>query len=98
MATLKSIPKAKVWYKSIKVGDKLLIQLHPKHIWYSNVRDKQLIAVVQTVHHDGTFCTVTEESIVPAFNHHLVLIGPAGTDWEDSYPATIIKKIKQPIE
>jgi hypothetical protein len=98
MATLKSIPKAKVWYKSIKKGDKILVQLHPNHTWYRDTRDEQLVATVFDVHADGCFACKTEVNLSRLVDHNLLLIGPAGTDWEAGYPATIIKKIKQPIE
>lgn len=94
MTTLKSIPKAKVWYKNIKEGDKILVQLHPNHVWYHNVGDERLVATVIEVYFDGTFSCDTDKSLSPFSGHNRVLIGPEGTDWEDTYPATIIKKIK----
>lgn len=95
MATLKSIPKTKVWYKNIKEGDKILIQLHPNHRWYSNVKDERLVATVKTVYDDGTFSAFSDKSLSPIVEVHNVLIGPEGTDWEEKYPATILRKIKE---
>ena len=85
--TLKSIPKAKVWYKYLKPGDKVLVQLHPNHVWYHKFGDDKIEVRVRTCYPDDCLSTETSEK-------HLILIGPEGTDWDDIYPATIIKKIK----
>ena len=91
MATI----KAKVWYKHIKEGDVILVQLKPGHIWHSLVKDDLIQVTVRTKFPDGT--------INGYFNHPAIYIqdcginiGFEGTNWAEDYPANIIRKIKSP--
>lgn len=96
MPTLKSIPKAKPWYKHLKVGDTVLVQLHPKHAWYHFVGDNLIEVKLTSVYPDGCcagkfMSTWSDQKLTMCVGH-----ATAQDDWNKFLPATIIKKVKNP--
>lgn len=89
----KPLPKAKVWYKYIKSGDRVLVKLHPKHSWYDNVGETELAVTITATYGDGVVVGTTEVSLSQFVEVYNINMGWGEGDWGDYYPVYIIKKL-----
>jgi len=88
--------KPKVWYKHLKAGDKIVVKLLPGHTWYNEQKGKELTATIKHVHVDGSINCCSDQSLATTIPHYTLNIGWEGTNWAESYPANILRKVKQP--
>ena len=86
--------KKKVWYKHLKVGDKIVVKLLPGHIWYPEHIGKELTATIDGVYWDDNIGCHSDQSLSPWSDYRTLNIGFDGTDWAESCPANILRKVK----